>query len=114
MFNEPVFNEIMEVIPIRGDAEQDDGQIIDLEERVWAAETAWEYGPQCRDGQHDFELLPVPGGWGIVEGSSRCSFCETIADETKVDGPGPQFRRGDETREAGRNGSRVGNGGAIE
>jgi len=45
------------------------------------------FGPQCRDGSHDFESQPIGGGWGIVEGASRCRNCQTIADEIKVDGP---------------------------
>ena len=42
---------------------------------------------QCPDGGHDFEPLPVEGGWGIVIGESRCRTCGALADEIKVDGP---------------------------
>jgi len=42
---------------------------------------------QCPDGGHDFELMPVAGGMGIVLGESRCGTCGALAaDEVMVDG----------------------------
>ena len=48
---------------------------------------------QCPNGAHDFELMPVPGGMGIVLGESRCRTCGALAnDEVMVDG-GPHADR---------------------
>jgi len=45
----------------------------------------YEIESQCPDGGHDFEPQPVPGGFGIVVGESRCWACGTLASDFNIE-----------------------------